>query len=293
MRNSSRRASRSTLGSWPCSATRPSCGCFRARARRSISSLRSTRPAKSSSSTPRKACSRRKARSSSAASFSLSSIRPRRSASTMPADKRLPCYVYVDECHNYIKNDPKIQVILAEARQQKVGVILAHQFLDQIDPPVRAALTANTGIKMAARLDAGDRAAMARDMNTVPDFITRSDRRLVRRLHPRSDSDDPFDALPQRTARALRPHACRRGADRPRSQPRTLCASRSPRQDLPTIRHQSAKSQNLQRAHRAGASAAAIPRINSRRRDKPRRVPARRDATRHAATSRDSKVSRK
>ena len=41
--------------------------------------------------------------------------------------------VYVDECHNYIKNDPKIQVILAEARQQKVGVILAHQFLGQID----------------------------------------------------------------------------------------------------------------------------------------------------------------
>jgi hypothetical protein len=91
--------------------------------------------------------------------------------STIPAEKRLPCYVYVDECHNYIKNDPKIQVILSEARQQKVGVILAHQFLGQIDPPVRAALNANTGIKMAARLDAADRSAMARDMNTVPDFI--------------------------------------------------------------------------------------------------------------------------
>jgi hypothetical protein len=91
--------------------------------------------------------------------------------STIPKDQRLPCYVYVDECHNYIKNDPKIQIILAEARQQKVGIILAHQFLAQIDPPVRAALTANTGIKMAARLDAGDRSTMARDMNTVPDFI--------------------------------------------------------------------------------------------------------------------------
>ena len=91
--------------------------------------------------------------------------------STIPQDKRLPCYVYVDECHNYIKNDPKIQVILAEARQQKVGVILAHQYLGQIDPPVRAALAANTSIKMAARLDGADVSAMARDMNTVPDFI--------------------------------------------------------------------------------------------------------------------------
>jgi hypothetical protein len=90
---------------------------------------------------------------------------------SIPKDKRLPCYVYVDECHNYIKNDPKIQVILAEARQQKVGLILAHQFLGQIDPPVRAALNANTGIKMAARLDSGDHTAMAREMNAVPDFI--------------------------------------------------------------------------------------------------------------------------
>ncbi len=90
---------------------------------------------------------------------------------SLPKEQRLPCYVYVNECHNYIKNDPKIQVILAEARQQKVGVILAHQFLGQIDPPVRAALAANTSIKMAARLGGADLSAMARDMNTVPDFI--------------------------------------------------------------------------------------------------------------------------
>jgi hypothetical protein len=91
--------------------------------------------------------------------------------SVIPPDKRLPCFVYVDECHNYIKSDPKIQVILSEARQQRVALILAHQFLNQIDPPVRAALAANTAIKMVAKLDSGDRVAMARDMNTVPDFI--------------------------------------------------------------------------------------------------------------------------
>lgn len=91
--------------------------------------------------------------------------------SSLPVDQRLPCYVYVDECHNYIRNDPKIQVILAEARQQNVGVILAHQYLAQLEPPVLRALNANTSIKMAARLEGSDRSAMARDMNTVPDFI--------------------------------------------------------------------------------------------------------------------------
>jgi hypothetical protein len=91
--------------------------------------------------------------------------------SSLPAEQRLPCYVYVDECHNYIRNDPKIQVILAEARQQNVGVILAHQYLGQLEAPVLRALNANTSIKMAARLEGADRSAMARDMNTVSDFI--------------------------------------------------------------------------------------------------------------------------
>ena len=91
--------------------------------------------------------------------------------SSLPAASRLPCFVYVDECYNYIKNDAKIQVILAEARQQNIGLILAHQYLSQLDPPVLRALAANTSIKMAARLEAGDRSVMARDMNTIPDFI--------------------------------------------------------------------------------------------------------------------------
>ncbi len=164
-------------------------------------------------------------RNSSAASFSPSSIRRRRSDPPLPAEKRLPCYVYVDECHNYIKNDPKIQVILAEARQQKVGVILAHQFLGQIDPPVRAALSANTGIKMAARLDAGDRSAMARDMNTVPDFI-------------RDQTVGSFavfirDPIPTALSMRFPPNPLSRFThmraderdDRTRSQSRTVCAT--------------------------------------------------------------------
>jgi hypothetical protein len=91
--------------------------------------------------------------------------------SSLAIETRLPCFVYVDECHNYIRNDPKIQVILAEARQQNIGVVLAHQYLGQIEAPVLRALVGNTNIKMAARLGAADRSTMARDMNTVPDFI--------------------------------------------------------------------------------------------------------------------------
>jgi len=91
--------------------------------------------------------------------------------SSLPRSQRLPCFVYVDECHNYIHNDPKIRVILAEARQQNIGLVLAHQYLGQIEAPVLRALAANTSIKMVSRLESADRSAMARDMNTAPDFI--------------------------------------------------------------------------------------------------------------------------
>jgi hypothetical protein len=91
--------------------------------------------------------------------------------SSLPPDQRLPCYCYVDECQNYIKNDQKIQIILAEARQQNLSMTLSHQYLAQLDPPILRALAGNTSIKMAARLEGLDRSAMSRDMNTVPDFI--------------------------------------------------------------------------------------------------------------------------
>jgi hypothetical protein len=49
--------------------------------------------------------------------------------------------------------------------------VLAHQYLGQIEVPVLRALSNNTSIKMAASIEGADRSAMARDMNTTPDFI--------------------------------------------------------------------------------------------------------------------------
>jgi hypothetical protein len=120
--------------------------------------------------------------------------------SNMPPAQRLPCYVYVDECHNYIKSDQKIQVILAEARQQNIGVVLSHQFLGQLDAPVLRALAANTSIKMGALLEYPDDTAMARYMNTVPNFFRDlsiySFAVFVRRVTPSAISMRfPFEAL--------------------------------------------------------------------------------------------------
>jgi hypothetical protein len=49
-----------------------------------------------------------------------------------PRHEKLPCFFYIDECHNVIKRDEKIATIIDECRSQNIGMILAHQRTTQI-----------------------------------------------------------------------------------------------------------------------------------------------------------------
>jgi len=89
----------------------------------------------------------------------------------LPRDKRLPCFVYIDECHDFIKRDPKIPVILDQARKLNVALILAHQRLQQLQPYVLDALYGATAIKFASKVSDAAAHALARDMRTTPEFI--------------------------------------------------------------------------------------------------------------------------
>lgn len=86
-------------------------------------------------------------------------------------EQRLPCFVYIDECHDFIKRDPKIPVILDQARKLNVGLILAHQRLQQLQPYVLDALYGATAIKFASQVSDAAAHALARDMRTTPEFI--------------------------------------------------------------------------------------------------------------------------
>lgn len=89
----------------------------------------------------------------------------------LPKEKRLPCFVYIDECHDFIKRDPKIPVILDQARKSNVALILAHQRLQQLQPYVLDALYGATAIKFASKVSDAAAHALARDMRTTPEFI--------------------------------------------------------------------------------------------------------------------------
>jgi hypothetical protein len=83
--------------------------------------------------------------------------------------ERLPTFVYIDEAADYF--DKNFATMLSQARKQKVGMILAHQYLGQLEPRLLDAFAANTAIKFAGGVSAKDSRQLAQMLSTTPAFI--------------------------------------------------------------------------------------------------------------------------
>jgi hypothetical protein len=87
----------------------------------------------------------------------------------IPDDRRRATFVYIDEAQDYF--DESVEQLLNQARKYKVGIIIAHQNLDQFDQRLRAAVMASTAIKMVGGLSAKDATAFGREMQCEPEFL--------------------------------------------------------------------------------------------------------------------------
>lgn len=83
---------------------------------------------------------------------------------------RHPAFLMVDEASEYF--DDNIQMLLEQARKFNVGLVLAHQHLDQLSTSLRSAIAANTAIKLAGGVNDRDARALAADMRTTAEFIS-------------------------------------------------------------------------------------------------------------------------
>ena len=84
-------------------------------------------------------------------------------------DQKLPCFVYIDECHNVISKDERISTILDECRSQNIALILAHQRLSQIESDDVSSALQNCAIRMANSDD--DAKALAPSLRTTTEFL--------------------------------------------------------------------------------------------------------------------------
>ena len=76
---------------------------------------------------------------------------------------------YIDEAQDYF--DERLESFLNTARKYKVGLILAHQNLGQLDQGLRSSIMASTAIKFAGGVSPEDAKKLAPAMHTAPEFI--------------------------------------------------------------------------------------------------------------------------
>ncbi|MFL6137364.1 MAG: type IV secretory system conjugative DNA transfer family protein [Frankiaceae bacterium] len=90
----------------------------------------------------------------------------------VPAARRHPVMVYVDEVQDYLHLPTDLTDVLTQARGFGVGLTLAHQHLAQLPPAMRAAL-ANARSRVCFQLAQDDAAVLARGGDLEPvDFVS-------------------------------------------------------------------------------------------------------------------------
>jgi hypothetical protein len=76
------------------------------------------------------------------------------SRADIPAEQRRPFYLYVDEFQNFAT--PDFATILSEARKYKLNLIVANQFIGQMEEEVKNAIFGNVGTLMTFRTGVSD-----------------------------------------------------------------------------------------------------------------------------------------
>lgn len=91
------------------------------------------------------------------------------SRASIPEDTRKHFYLYVDEFHNFLTLS--FADILSEARKYGLNLILAHQYIEQLDEKLRSAIFGNVGTIISFRVGAEDARYLFREFQPVFDEI--------------------------------------------------------------------------------------------------------------------------
>ncbi len=84
---------------------------------------------------------------------------------TQEESRRRPFFLYVDECQSFISLS--FVGILSEARKYKLGLFLAHQYIDQLQEKIQAAIFGNVGTLISFRIGAADAERIAEEFQPV------------------------------------------------------------------------------------------------------------------------------
>ena len=115
---------------------------------------------------------------------------------SLSSDRRKDFYVYIDEFYNF--TTASFANILAEARKYGIGLILAHQYIEQLSEELRAAIFGNVGTIVSFRLGAHDAEYLAREFYPAfkeVDLINLPQYHVSLKLMIDGVTGDPFSAV--------------------------------------------------------------------------------------------------
>jgi len=114
----------------------------------------------------------------------------------IPEPERRDFFLYVDEFQNFATES--FGNILSEARKYHLGLIMAHQYIEQLDELVRAAVFGNVGTMVAYRVGAADAEYLEKEFTprfTTEDLVNLPKFQMYLKLLINGIVSEPFSAI--------------------------------------------------------------------------------------------------
>jgi type IV secretory pathway TraG/TraD family ATPase VirD4 len=118
------------------------------------------------------------------------------SRADLPEQRRKLFYLYVDEIHNFLTLS--FSDILSETRKYGLNLILSHQYIEQLDERIRAAIFGNVGTIISFRVGAEDADILAREFHPVfnkDDLVNLPNYHIYLKLMIDGATSRPFSAI--------------------------------------------------------------------------------------------------
>lgn len=117
------------------------------------------------------------------------------SRADVPEADRRDFYLYLDEFHTF--TTLSLAEMLSELRKYRLSLILAHQYLTQLDPKIRDAVLGNVGTMIAFRIGATDAGLLSPEFHpefTASDLVSLPNYRIYLKLMIDGAISRPFSA---------------------------------------------------------------------------------------------------
>lgn len=110
-------------------------------------------------------------------------------------ETRRPFFVYLDEFHNF--TTLMLANMMSELRKYGVGLVLAHQYMHQLEPDIRHAVLGNAGTIISFRVGSEDATILADEFQPtfdILDLLNLSNRSVYLKLMINGSPSKPFSA---------------------------------------------------------------------------------------------------